>query len=141
MSPICNYGHLASAQEEVPLRDKQNSPNYRYFQIGAPDLFFWICSFKIGGQMGLKPILFDFDMQHFFTAGAALYWQNTFHYLESSNTDVDALCKITSIPTYIFPSFGMPRVPRTCIKTNSLSSLIQYISTSPVKMNSFMLPK
>ncbi len=54
--------------------------------------------------MGLKSILFEFDMQRFFTAGAALCWQNTFYYLESSNTDVDALCKITSIPTYIFLS-------------------------------------
>lgn len=54
--------------------------------------------------MGLKSILFEFDMQRFFTAGAALCWQNTFYYLESSNTDVDALFKITSIPTYIFLS-------------------------------------
>lgn len=113
MSPICYDGHLASVQEEystgsLPPRDKQNTPKS---QIGAPDLFSWIWSFKKGGQMGLKPILFEFDMQCFFNAGAALCWQNTFHYLESSNTDVDALCKITSIPTYIFPSFGMPRVP------------------------------
>lgn len=71
--------------------------------------------------MGLKSILSEFDMQCFFTAGAALYWQNTFHYLESFNTDVDALCKIASIPTYIFLSLEC----QTCIKTNSLSSLIQ----------------
>ncbi len=56
------------------------------------------------GQMGLKSILSEFNMPCFFTAETALCWQNTFHYLESSNTDVDALCKIISIPTYIFLS-------------------------------------
>lgn len=134
--PSGKWSRIILCSGSFPPRDKQNTPkSLRYFHIGAPDLFSWIWSFKKGGQMGLTPILFEFDMQRFFNSGAALCWQNTFHYLESSNTDVDALCKITSIPTYIFPSFGMPRLPRTCIKTNSLSSLIQYISNSPVRIN------